>query len=251
MLLESIGDIFDQDLSNSLERFLVPDRGTDREGLEVVLLVESPHTTEVRPYAIDARYPLAGATETSAGRRVTDKFIECGLELAPPVGPVGSLVHQGDTVQQLGIMNVCQLPFQEGAYINQGSEHQGDEVRQNERWPDYIRCMVYIRKEPYVRHYQGFGDPNGNGAGHLEGEINQLQDVIAEDLRERLDTLCENYPDVLLVPCGKVAAAFYLKARVAYLPHPTNRGRRGERWVDLNCQNACLQRILERLQPET
>ena len=54
-LLQSIGELFSTDFSDSLERFHVPDSGTDRGGLRVVLLVESPNTHEVW-----YRYPLAG-----------------------------------------------------------------------------------------------------------------------------------------------------------------------------------------------
>lgn len=248
-LLQSIGEIFDVNLSHSLERFLVEDAGifvpgtlAVRSELDVVLLVESPHTDEVAPHDASDRYPLKG----SAGRHVRDKLSEWApLTLGDPERSIGQLVHQGcDAVLKLGIMNVSQLPLQDGAYINQGGECQGDEVRRNERWPDYIRCMEHIKCEPYVRHYDGFRDRNGNGTGLLQREINDLQDAISKDLKERLDYLTGCNKNVTLVPCGDVASAFYLKACVTCLPHPARSG-----WRNLDGQNACLRDVLERLWP--
>ena len=52
MLHQRVGRIFIETeereaFSNGLRRFLVPDRGTDRYELRVVLLVESPHFHEI------------------------------------------------------------------------------------------------------------------------------------------------------------------------------------------------------------
>ena len=232
--------------SDSLERFLVPDRGTDRNQLRVVLLVESPHTDEIGlSCEIDNRYPLAGPKRIQAGRHVRDKFMELRpeLDLQPdlPEQPIGRLVHERHgTVQGLGIMNVNQLPFQVAPYIQYNNG-----VRQNRCWGDYITCMDFIRNNPDTIDYRG---PHG---GHLKTEINRLQCAIVDDLKRRLRILHGRSPCVLLVRCGEVAKNFHEKTDVNMphtrdLPHPARR----EGWDNLtNCQGECLQEIFGRLWP--
>ena len=223
--------------STTLERFLVPDRGMEQDELSVVLLVESPHTTEVHPNAIGDRYPLAGGTTTSAGQRVRDKFMQCEQELDFPVEPIGQLVHQKhDTVQQLGIMNVSQLPFQKKPYVEQDNG-----VHQNSYWGNYIECMKTIR-----------GYPRASSRNCANCQC--LDDAIVENLRRRLECLHGNNPNVLLVRCGGVAQEFYRKAinrepvivmpNTCCLPHPSHHS-----WKTRNCQDACLRNILGRLRP--
>ena len=235
--------------SNSLKRFLVPDRGTDREELEVVLLVESPHTTEIFPPEINDRYPLAGDTANSAGLIVRHKLAECRPSLDLPPESIGSLVHQEhNTVQQLGIMNASQLPFQRGAYQFGIICHRERDCRDHDNWDNYIGCMKTIlggywrdrRNCPNCRH---------------------LDDAIAVDLRLRLDCLHIRKPNVKLICCGGVAREFYRKAinrlpvcsinrlSPCNLSHPTNRGRGGELWEDLDCEDECLGRIFAALGP--
>lgn len=226
MLLDSIGTIFDQGLSNWLGRFLVRDGGTGRDGLRVVLLLESPHSDEVCPPAIDDRFPLAGGT----GRCVREL-----LRRDLPNQAVGQLVHDDHPeLLTLGIMNVSRLPFQGVAY----------DACNNQHWSSYIRCMECIRKRPYVHNYRGFRD-----APNLRAELNDLQNAIAEDLSARLTSLFNRQSDVELVRCGDVAESFYAKAYMAdtYLPHPSTGG-----WSALNQeQERRLQRIINRLRPQT
>ena len=250
MLHRRVGEVFLEAeacaaFSDSLRRFLVPDRGTERDVLSVVLLVESPHTTEVLPRAIDDRYPLAGSDGNHAGRRVNDKFMDCELDL-PEGQSIGRLVHQGcDTVRGLGIMNASQLPFQEGAYINQDGEDQGDEIRRNTRiWNKYIKSIQYIRK---IYQKERLGWKTYKHVEELRSTIDCLECAIVMDLRERLRHLHRRNPDVLLVRCGYVARNFYTEARIDIertcdLPHPSHLS-----WNTLNCQNPCLHEIVTRL----
>ena len=257
MLHQRVGEIFLENesasaraaFSTSLERFLVPDRGTEREELEVVLLVESPHTTEISPPEINDRYPLAGDTENFAGRRVTDKFVECARELdlpqlALPPQSIGSIVHQGrGTAQHLGIMNVSQLPFQCKAYRRRIVSQRKNDCRNHERWDNYIDHMRIIRTSRC----------EGN---RRDANCRRLDDAIAIDLRLRLDCLHIRKPNVQLVCCGGVAREFYWKAinrppvcsihrpPPCNLPHPSHSS-----WQTRNCQDACLRNILGRLRP--
>lgn len=244
MLLESIGRIFDQNFSNSLGRFCVPDRGTERDGLRVVLLVESPHTVEVSPHMIDDRYPLAGSTEVSAGLRVRNKLAERKPDL--PSEPIGSLVHDGHgAVLRLGIMNASQLPLQKSAY-RRNSDHA---VCNNQTWINYHRSMSYIR-----RIYDNGGKVRWktyNKVEELRCMVDCLECAIIMDLRRRLIRLRERSPEVLLVRCGHIARNFFAEARIDVentcdLPHPTRRQPAG--WQTLNCsENQCFQSIIARL----
>ena len=241
ILLQRIGKIFHAngsaeeraDFLNSLERFLVPDRGTGRRyELRVVLLVESPHTDEIGPSEIDNRYPLAG----DSGKTVRNRFMEWWPELELPNRSIGKLVHGNDpSVNWLGIMNVCQLPFQKGAYQISDSGI----CWNRPDWKNYKKYMSIIRN-----------DPCSNGRD--DDDCKKLDDAIAEDFRKRLEFIHRNLPDVLLVRCGKVAKAFYTKAieMNTYLPHPASYRPIGERWEDLNPQqNVCLQNIRGRILP--
>ena len=244
-LHERVGEIFlanetdevQADFSNSLARFLVPDIGIDQAGLRVVLLVESPHTHEVCHH-----YPLAGPRGTNAGRIVRDKLVQCRPEPQLPRQPIGKLVHQGHSaVQALGIMNVSQLPFQDTAY--DCTPWVENDCRCRPEWPNYIRRMKTIKKDPDVC-----------ADDRRTAECIRLDEEIAGDLGRRLRYLYEDNPDVLLVRCGEVAQEFYKKIDITMLhtcnlPHPNNLGSEGERWQDLNCQNECLQNIIGRVGP--
>ena len=266
-LHQRVGEIFlanesDEEraaFSISLKRFLVPDRGTDREGLEVVLLVESPHTNEVRPREICNRYPLAGST----GKYILQKFVEWELEL--PDGPehpdsIGELVHQGhETVQKLGIMNVSQLPFQRKAYAcncNHYIPQRENDCRDNANWNDYTYCMEYIKKCPGVKSYMRTDDEQTQRLQELRCKIDQLEYAIIEDLAGRLEPIGEN---VQVMCLGEVAQTFYLKS---FYYRNTNRHILGflhssrqwdinrRYWDNLHPRNdQRLQGILDRLRP--
>lgn len=227
--------------SNSLERFLVPDRGTDREELEVVLLVASPHTDEV----CDG-YPLAG----NSGTRIRNALDRCCTERSLPDGSIGRLIYDNHPdFLRLGIMNVSQLPFEREAYEPSYVHCVRNDCRNRREWINYVRHMRTI-----------FNGPERDRRNHRNCKY--LDDAISENLRGRLDCLHSRKPNVLLVRCGNVAQEFYRKAinrppacpidrqPICDLPHPANRGTGGERWEGLDCQNECLRRIVAALGPQ-
>ena len=259
-LNERVGRIFIEAgaraaFSASLARFLVEDAGifvpgtnAVRNELRVVLLVESPHTDEVKlSEDIHNRYPLAGRT----GRDVTSKLMDWkrALELPElpelPVQPIGQLVHEEHhTVRTLGIINVSQLPFQCKAYkrIHRIVPQRRNDCRNHEHWDSYIDHMRIIRQNPC----------QGN---RRDANCRRLDEEIAIDLRRRLTPLHGDDHDVLLVLCGGVAQEFYRKAtnrgpviirlNTCNLPHPSLGN-----WDNLDPQNdQRLQRILDCLRP--
>lgn len=224
MLLEGICRIFGGSLSNKLARFRVPDGGVDRGALEVVLLLESPHTHEVC-----YRYPLAG----SAGVHVRDVLGKSVGRLFPNE-PIGRSVHDGyHDFLRLGIMNVSQLPFQSDAY--DCTIPQENDCRRETEWNDYIGHMNTIQDNP-------------NACDRRIQKCKDLEDELVKDLRARLDCLRAASPNVLLVCCGGLAQTFYKKATdrlpdVCDLPHPSRDG-----WRKLNdCEQKCLKDIVDRL----
>ena len=235
LLLQRIGEIFDTSLSDGLARYRVPDGGTDRGGLEVVLLVESPDTHEVC-YS----YPLAGVS----GIHVRDVLGKKAERLFPNE-PIGRSVYDNHPCfLRLGVMNVSQLPFRSDAYDCLPVRVAND-CRDSEHWNDYKGHMATIKAGPRA----GSRDCRN---------CRRLDEAIAEDLRGRLECLLENNPDVLLARCGKVAQAFYDKTGVDMphcdLPHPTRRARdrigRKKGWLTLNHdESQCLQNIVAHLWP--
>ena len=236
-LHQKIGEIFlangpadaRKAFSDSLERFLVPDRGTIqddgtvRDELRVVLLLESPHTDEVELPEIHNRHPLAGRS----GQDVTKVLMEWlpGLNLQDNES-IGSLVNREhcDT-RWLGIMNVSWLPFQKKPY-----KEQDNGVRQNVCWDDYITCMKYIKDHPGVKTYRGKDDAKTQRLQQLRCKIEELESAIIEDLKGRLMLIKSARDGVLLVCCGEVARQIYEKTDVSMCdtdaPHPSY-----SRWI--------------------
>ena len=238
---EAIGEIFLANSSheervafsdNLRARFLVPDGGMDSGELSAVLLVESPHTSEVSPPDVNGRFPLAGNARNAAGRRVRVHLNEWIPELALPSRSIGRLVHERcASVRRLGIMNVSRFPMQGKAY--ESIDRSENDFLENPRWESYVTCVEYIRKAPDRNHYQGFKCKFCSRGGYLKDEINELRSAIDGDLEGRLEQLHERFPSVLLVCCGKVAQTFYERTKVdwpnvANFPHPSPNSRASE-----------------------
>ena len=240
-LHESVGEIFLEAeacaaFSNSLERFLVPDRGTVqddgtvRDELRVVLLLESPHTDEVELPEIHNRHPLAGRS----GQDVTKVLMEWlpGLNLQDNES-IGNLVNQEHCdIRWLGIMNVSWLPFQSSAY-----NISDDASRDRPPWKEYKDSMEHIRKKR--RRCEDQDNP-------LRCKINQLYCMIIEDLRGRLESIKSARPDVLLVCCGKVAQKLYEETGVRMCdteaPHPAR-----SQWIHYLTLKKLKERTIHRI----
>lgn len=209
--------------SNRLEqRFLVRDGGLGHD-LRVILLVESPHKDEVSQSDVNGRFPLAGST----GQHVRERLNSWISHWTLPARSIGQLVHEGcNAVQQLRIMNVSRLPLQSSAYASVQRNWRHMQGQKN-----CLRCMERIRSAPCA-NYRGFPNPSrGLRSGYLKEEIHQLRLAIAEDLRGRLDHIRRENPSTLLICCGRVAQAFYLRAGVVFentccFPHPSYGGWR-------------------------
>ena len=199
-LVCSVGGIFGRRLARFVESSVVPDLSEgDWGGVKVVLLLESPHTDEVR-----AGRPLAG----NSGASVTRDLGENVPAMHGVAGAVGDLVANGDRrVSWLGIMNASRLPLQASAYPANGADHRVDIPA----WSEFAKCLPYVRGKRSVTER--------NEAALL------MERAIVEDLQERLDGIPAGN-GLLLVCCGEFAQRIFERTRVrdtiriAYAPHP-------------------------------
>lgn len=84
-----------------LDNWVVPDVPADLGGVEFIFILESPHKAEIRK-----KCPAAG----TAGKAMA-RFLLGNREEA-----LGEIILNGKTGNKYGIVNVCQLPMQAGAY---------------------------------------------------------------------------------------------------------------------------------------
>ena len=212
-LVCSVGGIFGRRLARFVESSVVPDLPEgDWGGVKVVLLLESPHTDEVR-----AGRPLAG----NSGASVTRDLGENVPAMRGVAGAVGDLVANGDRrVSWLGIMNASRLPLQADAYPANGADHRVDIPA----WSEFERCLRYVRgdERPVTER---------NEAALL------MERAIVRDLQERLDGIPAGN-GLLLVCCGEFAQSIFERTRVrdtiriAYAPHPSNSQWQQERYAN-------------------
>lgn len=219
-ILDNIAAALDREadeLQMDLGDRMVEDSLDDAE-LRTVLLFESPHNDE-----ISHGRPLAGYS----GRQVTKAF-SCYhpdfVVLDEPIGCLLRRLHDGGTVEQLsdaalrslnslGLMNVSRLPLQGAAYCL--------DIRVN-----YNELLCYFEAIKTTL------DKNKVAKGveylrNLNADLPSLRvyEAIRDDLIHRLP----QGQDVVVVPCGRVASAFYYWARLGpndeipndFVPHPS------------------------------
>ena len=150
------------------------------EATEVLFILESPHTQEIK-YG----YPVAG----NSGREMT-KFI---YDQQKPE-PFGKLVANAEeyktTYQDLtrfGLLNVCPAPMQKQAL-------QEFELSSAEK--QVIAVLEKLRV-------------NYKAVRHQKQDWNLIKELIIEDFKTRLREALTNYSNIsYLVPCGKFAANY-------------------------------------------
>ena len=212
-LFERIERTFGNEVSKGLREFCVPDSVFPHSvgQLSVVLLLESPRIEEV-----SYGYPLAGYTGLYVGR-----FLGRRAGKLLPNEPVGRSVYERSSyTSRLGIMNASRFPLERKAYTNFLC---GPEL--TDHWKDYMTHMNTIKGGAHV-------SPDGRRSD----ECKQLDHVINDDLKSRLECLKKSSPEVLIVRCGPVAQKLCDRTgsgieSTCNLPHPSRNG-----WRDLKSQ---------------
>ena len=217
-LVRRIGEIFGRRLARFVESSAVPDLlGRNRGGVKVILLLESPHTEEVR-----RGHPLAGAS----GKAVTEGLGRNVPAMHGLSEAFGRLVATSGSehVSKFGIMNVSQLPLQATAYRENGADHRANIPA----WCEFEKCLRSIKPR--------------SGKLKLDRPVTErneaallMECAIVQDLQERLDGIPVG-SGLFLVCCGRIAQRILERTqvrdgvRIAYAPHPSPIRRR--RWED-------------------
>ncbi len=183
---------------NELARqYLVPD--IVPETATFIFLLESPHIEELKHGA-----PVSGASGASmAGVLFGERYGRI------PLGIMVKRNHQEKlgrpSLDRIGLMNACNLPLQRAAY--------GD-LHTAERYALLFERMAALRQ---ANDRTAFQDP----------WLNDLQDVLLDNLRKRLDRLSSR--ELSIVPCGRFAQKFFRLADfrpdnwrvIMDVPHPS------------------------------
>lgn len=213
LVLPDVGDI---------NQYIVEDLVShlQNEQTSTVLLLESPHTSEV-----SQRYPLAG----TAGVRVAKAFLGTDEQ------SIGEILHNwrnlpsGSILRHIGIMNVCRLPMQCDPYCRSLRRH------------EVLRHLKTIRNNPAAKTRRN------RDAQNIEADIKQ-------DLERRIADVKERIPNVKFVVCGIVARTFARKVGLCNqyilycVPHPGRVRRWPEHGAVQNMVEACRLTYTNRIQ---
>lgn len=184
-----------------LVRDIVPDTAT------FVFLLESPHIQELKYGA-----PVSGSSGASMSRHL---FGEAYGRL-----PLGVIVKKNrdeklhrPSLDRVGLMNVCNIPMQSGAYKLAESADDGD--------PAVVREDAGI-----LRILENLRTANGSRQ-YADASWSIVQEILVESLRRRLQQLWERR--LHIVACGRFAQKFFALAdtvsphwKVVHgIPHPS------------------------------
>ena len=188
---------------DELEQYVVHDIDVERTDVDhAIMLLESPHDLETC-----RGFPLAGSSGLAVARQlrsvlcVPDEVANC------PLGDILRNHRCNDRLRRIGVMNVSQLPMQESPYLC--------EVRSKFHEPLFTRfSTILINPKAKTRR------------DYLTARIESL---LVECLRTRIKTA----PNAFWILCGKVAEAFFCKAKMSLrkeetpchyrVPHPSYR----------------------------
>lgn len=182
------------------KKYLVPDL-IDQQ-VQFLFLLESPHVQELKYGA-----PVSGSSGASMTKHLYGERFE--------KYPLGILIKKNREEQldrpalnKVGLMNVCQIPMQAAAY---------QDLHLREQHADFFKALEGVRS---TNNKHVYADPVWN----------DVQEIIAESLRKKLDKLRENR--LIVVPCGRFAQKFFRLAGVESqlwqviegVPHPSYNG---------------------------
>lgn len=220
------------DLEEDLGDRIVEDSLDGKAALRTILLCESPHHAE-----ISHGHPLAG----DSGNTVTKAFARNLDNFNGREEPIGCLLHRhhhrqganvdvqpqpsvnGPVLNSLGLMNVSRLPLNSEAYCLDARRRYSELLCYLEAIKTKLEQKEQEQGAQFLRQLDVTAPPS------------QVYATLRDDLILRLDELCQISQDVMVVPCGKVANAFFRWAirdcgylrdaiqRYCFVPHPSRK----------------------------
>lgn len=164
---------------------------------EIMFVLESPHIDELLNQA-----PVSGLSGKAMSK------VLFGDEEKTPLG----IKLKKEMSSKIGIMNICSIPMQRAAYINQEVEKMYGKF-DTEKYQTFFDVLEKLRTSTKLNY--------------KEAVKNELQDIILNDFREELNKLKDK--KLIIIPCGKTAETFFEAANVKNenwtivkgVPHPS------------------------------
>jgi NADH/NAD ratio-sensing transcriptional regulator Rex len=165
----------------------------------VVFILESPHTDEIKK-----KYPLAG----NSGKAVSKLFNQ--------KKPIGALINEKE-IKDVAIVNVCNIPMNISAYKCSDLEKINcfDLILLN-----WLRKTIGTDRKAIDHNFKD-----------CKEEKKEMIEKIVDDMKARLCRLQSKLKtkQIVVVPCGNVAAAFWKKvvcknnsvSVIEDIPHPS------------------------------
>ena len=192
------------DLQRDLGDRIVVDSLDGAEALRTVLLCESPHHAE-----ISHRHPLAG----DSGVTVTRAFARNLNEFEGREEPIGCLLYRdpqcvdadgqlpplinSPVLNSLGLMNVSLLPLDSATYCLGARRQYSELLCYFEAIKSKLEEKTLVQGVQFLRNLP---------VDHVRS---QAYAALRDDLIHRLNQLGQIAQDVMVVPCGRVAKAFF------------------------------------------
>lgn len=162
-----------------------------------IFILESPHVQEVK-----FQVPVAGPS----GKMMTKFLFNKQLEL--PLGRLMSELMNGNVhdpkLMNIGLLNVCNIPMQAGAY----------QPTDQEKYRELIGILEELRVKYQVKSYKNH-------------ELNDVRNMLLTMFKAQLEKL--QHKKCFIIPCGKFASTYFEKAGIVGaewnvvegVPHPS------------------------------
>ena len=171
---------------------------------EVLFILESPHIDE-----LFFGSPVSGLS----GKAMSKALL--GNEEKTPIGRlVKKHFSEGNypSLEKVGIVNICPIPMQRTAYVNDKIVDIYGELNLDE-YEDFFGALEKIRV--------------GTKEKYRDEKRNEIQRIVLESLNEVMSSLHEK--NLTIVPCGKTAQTFFNLSSVSSpnwtiienVPHPS------------------------------
>ena len=167
------------------------------ENKKVVFVLESPHIDEVLNEA-----PVSGLSGKAMSKVIF------GDSEKIPMG----IKTKKDPESPIGIMNICPIPMQRAAYLDEKVESMYGRF-ENEVYKEFFDVLEKLRV--------------GTKEHYKDQKRNDLQEIVLNDFKHELRAMKDK--EIIIIPCGKTAETFFAAANIysekwtvlTGVPHPS------------------------------